>query len=85
MTGWIAAHFFVEGLNRVDGVITWDNYMDALESAPIANPFGGIIDYTNGLRAGTQEMNLSKIDPENKDGAWLPVKDLASIDTLLGK
>lgn len=85
MTGWIAAHFFVEGLNRVDGVITWDNYMDALESAPIANPFGGIIDYTNGLRAGTQEMNLSKIDPDNKDGAWLPVKDLASIDTLLGK
>lgn len=85
MTGWIAAHFFVEGLKRVDGVITWDNYMDALESAPIMNPFGGEINYANGLRAGTQEMNLSKIDPENKDGAWLPVKDLASINTLIGK
>lgn len=85
MTGWIAAHFFVEGLKRVDGVITWENYMDALESAPIMNPFGGEINYGNGLRAGTQEMNLSKIDPENKDGAWLPVKDLASINTLIGK
>ncbi len=85
MTGWIAAHFFVEGLKRVDGVITWENYMDALESAPIVNPFGGEINYADGLRAGTQEMNLSKIDPENKDGAWLPVKDLASIDSILGK
>ncbi|OJV63212.1 MAG: hypothetical protein BGO41_11010 [Clostridiales bacterium 38-18] len=85
MTGWIAAYFFVEGLERVDGVITWDKYMDALESAPIMNPFGGEINYANGLRAGTQEMNLSKIDPENKDGAWLPVKDLASINSILGK
>ncbi len=84
MTGWIAAHFFVEGLKRVVGVITWENYMDALESAPIINPFGGEINYADGLRAGTQEMNLSKIDPENKDGAWLPVKDLASIDSILG-
>jgi ABC-type branched-subunit amino acid transport system substrate-binding protein len=85
MTGWIAAHFFVEGLQRVDGVITWDNYMDALESAPIMNPFGGEINYAGGLRAGTQEMNLSKINPENKDGEWLPVADLASIDSLIGK
>lgn len=84
MTGWIAAYFFVEGLERVDGVITWDKYMDALESAPIMNPFGGEINYADGLRAGTQEMNLSKIDPENKDGAWLPVKDLASINSILG-
>lgn len=85
MTGWIAGHFFVEGLKRVDGVITWDKYMDALESAPIVNPFGGEINYANGLRAGTQEMNLSKIDPTNKDGAWVPVADLASIDSLIGK
>lgn len=84
MTGWIAAHFFVEGLKRVDGVITWDNYMDALESSPIANPFGGQIDFGNGLRAGTQEMNLSKISHDNKEGEWLPVKDLASIESILG-
>ena len=59
--------------------------MDALESAPIINPFGGEINYADGLRAGTQEMNLSRIDPDNKDGAWLAVKDLASIDSILGK
>ena len=85
MTGWIAAHFFVEGLKRVDGVITWDTYMDALESAPIQNPFGGEIDFTGGLRAGTQEMNLSVINHDNLEGEWAPVKDLQSIDSILGK
>lgn len=85
MTGWIAAHFFVEGLKRVDGVITWENYMDALESAPIQNPFGGEIDFTGGLRAGTQEMNLSVINHDNIEGEWTPVKDLQSIDSILGK
>lgn len=83
MTGWIAAHFFVEGLKRVDGVITWDTYMDALESAPIMNPFGGEIDFGNGLRAGTQEMNLSKISHENLDGEWLEVKPLQTIDSII--
>jgi len=85
MTGWIAAHFFVEGLKRVEGVITWDKYMDALESAPIANPFGGEIDFTAGKRAGTQEMNLSKVDTTNANGAWIEVKPLASIDSIIKK
>lgn len=84
MTGWIAAHFFVEGLKRVDGVITWDTYMDALESAPIQNPFGGEINFMGGLRAGTQEMNLSVINHDNLEGEWAPVKDLQSIDSILG-
>ena len=85
MTGWIAAHFFVEGLKAVDeDVITWDNYMDALESAPIENPFGGFIDFGEGKRLGTQEMNLSKVDHENLEGGWVEVKQLQSIDSILG-
>lgn len=84
MTGWIAGHFFVEGLKRVDGVVTWEKYMDAMEEAPIANPFGGEINYADGLRAGTQEMNLSKVSHDNKEGEWLPVDGLKSMDVLLG-
>lgn len=86
MTGWIAAHFFTEGLRRLeeDDVITWEKYMDAMESAPIKNPFGGQIDYANGLRAGTQEMNLSKVDP-TAPTKWAVVDGLKSIDSLLGQ
>lgn len=85
MTGWIAAHFFVEGLKRVEGTITWTKYMDALEKSPIKNPFGGEINFGGGLRAGTQEMNLSKISHTNLDGAWDAVKPLQSINSILGK
>jgi branched-chain amino acid transport system substrate-binding protein len=84
MTGWVAAYFFVEGLKRVEGTVTWEKYMDALESAPINNPFGGAIDFGNGLRAGTQEMNLSKISQTNLEGAWESVKPLQSIKEIIG-
>lgn len=85
MTGWIAGHFFVEGLKRVEGTVTWDKYMDALESAAIKNPFGGEINFGDGLRAGTQEMNLSKVGLVENAPGWVPVDGLQSMDSLLGK
>lgn len=85
MTGWIAGHFFVEGLKRVEGTVTWDKYIDAMESAPIKNPFGGEINYAGGLRAGTQEMNLSKVGLVENAPGWVPVDGLQSMDSLLGK
>jgi ABC-type branched-subunit amino acid transport system substrate-binding protein len=84
MTGWIAGHFFVEGLKRVEGVVTWEKFMDAMEEAPIQNPFGGQISYADGMRAGTQEMNLSKVSHENLEGEWINVDGLRSMDELLG-
>ena len=83
-TGWIAAHFFCEGLRRIEGQdITWENYMDALENGGyIQNPFGGKVNYANGNRAGTQEMNLSKINPD-VEGGWELVDGLQSMDALL--
>ncbi|MGY3745781.1 ABC transporter substrate-binding protein [Vagococcus salmoninarum] len=83
MTGWIAASFFVEGLDRVgDKALTWENYIEAMESAPINNPFGGEIDYANGQRIGTQEMNLSKIISASE---WTEVEPLTGIAEILGK
>lgn len=82
MTGWIAAHFFVEGLKRVEGDLTWEAYMDAIESAPIQNPFGGEIDYSEGKRLGTQEMSLVKMNPEVA-GGWEPFIGFKSIDDIL--
>ncbi|MBQ6733769.1 MAG: ABC transporter substrate-binding protein [Lachnospiraceae bacterium] len=85
-TGWIAASFFCEGVQRLVDQgkdITWTNYMQALEEAPIQNPFGGMIDYANGNRAGTQVMNLSKINGDEATG-WELVDGLRTMDELLG-
>jgi len=85
MTGWIAAYFFVEGLKRLDGkTVTWADYIDAMESAPIKNPFGGEIDFGNGARTGTQEMNLSKASLSDANVAgWTVVQPLENIDSIL--
>lgn len=85
MTGWIAAHFFTEGLKRVGNKdLTWESYMNALESAPIENPFGGSIDFSNGKRLGTQEMSLVKMNPNNPIG-WDPYIGFRSMNQILGK
>ncbi|SKC48092.1 ABC transporter substrate-binding protein [Maledivibacter halophilus] len=84
MTGWIAAHFFTEGLKRVEENLTWESYMDALESAPIQNPFGGAIDYSNGKRLGTQEMSLFRMNPDVLSG-WEPYEEFMGIDEILKK
>lgn len=84
MTGWIAAHFFVEGLKRVDGDLTWETFMAAMEEAPIENPFGGSIDFSNGQRLGTQEMALLKMNSETAVG-WESFIGFKSIDDIVGK
>jgi hypothetical protein len=86
-TGWIAGHFFTEGLRRLEGKeVTWESYMNALQEGPIQNPFGGKIDFSNGQRFGTQEMNLSKVVPVSDEApsGWELVSPLASVKDLLG-
>ncbi len=81
MTGWIAAHFFVAGLERVEGDLTWDTFMDAMESEPIENPFGGFIDFSDGKRLGTQSMALLKMAPDQPSGweGFIEFKDINDI------
>lgn len=85
MTGWIAASFFVEGLERVGSDdLTWENYIDAMEEAPIQNPFGGFLDYSNGSRVGTQSMALTKLGVDGEVYTWSVTQPIQSIDDILG-
>ncbi len=84
ITGWIAAHYFCEGLTRIEGQdITWENYMNALESEPVKNPFGGYIDYSEGKRLGTSEMGLVKMDA-SLDFGWADEEPIKSMSEMLG-
>ncbi|GHT92829.1 hypothetical protein FACS1894140_5410 [Spirochaetia bacterium] len=88
MYGWIAAHFFCEGLRRIEGEdITWENYMAAMERGPINIPFGGSCDFSGGNRWGTQEMSLLRAIPANLDfpTGWEEVSPMNSIAALLGR
>jgi len=82
MTGWIAGSVFCQGLERAGKDLTWESFMDAMESAPIQNPFGGSVDFSNGQRKGTTEMNLSKMDDGAASG-WTLIIPIKSIDDIL--
>ena len=83
MTGWIAAHFFVEGLRRTpEDAINWDNFIAAMEEAPIQNPFGSAIDFSNGSRVGTQELALVRMDGSAEAG-WANYLPFMSMEELL--
>lgn len=80
-TGWICGTFFTTGVQRVSDAgkeLTWETYMDALEEAPIMNPFGGSIDFANGMRTGTQQMVLARVDT-NEDSNWINVTDFNGV------
>lgn len=65
LAGYIAATMFIEGLERVDESgkeLTWLNYIDAMESAPVDVPMGGEVDLANGSRLGIEELALNKYD-----------------------
>ncbi|GHV75601.1 hypothetical protein AGMMS49942_04220 [Spirochaetia bacterium] len=87
MYGWIAAHFFCEGLRRISGEdITWENYLAAMERSPIDIPFGGSCDFSGGNRWGTQEMNLLRAIPASPDfpTGWEEVSTMNNVNALLG-
>ena len=76
--GWIGAHFFCEGLRRLRGKeVTWESFREAMESAPIRIPFGGMVDYAKGQRIGTQEMSLYRLDPMSP-ACWTEIRGLHS-------
>jgi branched-chain amino acid transport system substrate-binding protein len=67
--GWIAGHFLCEGLRRLEGKkVTWDSFRCAMEEAPVKNPFGGYVDYSNGLRKGFSDFYLHKMNGESMFG-----------------
>ena len=83
--GWIAASVFCEGLRRLEGEeITSESCIDALEEAPIKNPFGGWLDFSDGMRAGTTSMSVVKANIDAAAGTgWDPYKDMITLDEVL--
>lgn len=83
--GWIAGATFVEGLKAVgEEDLTWDNFINAMESAPVELPFGVIVDYSNGLRVGTQAMAFLKASETEGVASWATEQPIETIKAILG-
>jgi hypothetical protein len=82
--GWIAAATFVEGLRRVGSdALTWENFIDAMESAPVELPFGVVVDYANSRRVGTQAMAFLKAGRVDGTPTWETIQPIQTIEDIL--
>jgi len=90
LAGYIAAKVFIEGLKRVidSGLeLTWENYISAMESAPITIPMGGMVDFTKGKRIGVDAMSLLKytIKTQTISEQYMEVRKIESLQEILNK
>jgi branched-chain amino acid transport system substrate-binding protein len=83
MTGWIAMSMFVEGLERAGRDLTWASFINAMESAPVQNPFGPAIDFANGSRVGTNDLALIRMNG-NEAAGWEGFLPFMGIQEILG-
>lgn len=91
--GYIAAVVFVEGLKRVDAngdVMTWDNYIKAMEQGPIDIPMGGTVDFSNGHRWGIDSMSLlqytiTEVEGEDPTEAFVKVREIEVLTDIAAK
>jgi ABC-type branched-subunit amino acid transport system substrate-binding protein len=82
--GWIAAATFVEGLRRVgDEPLTWENYINAMEEEPVPFPFGGLLDFAEGRRVGTQAMAFLKGTVDGDTITFANEKPIQTITEIL--
>ena len=89
MAGYVAGITFLHGLNQVaaQGLdLTWENYIAAMESAPMHVPMGGEIDFAGGDRLGITALALNTIsltpDPETGVYALQVVSPIMSMEDV---
>jgi hypothetical protein len=61
MAGYVSANVFCQGLSRMSGeVLSWEGFIDAMESAPINVPMGTSVNYAEGQRIGIDALAVNK-------------------------
>lgn len=89
MAGYVAGKTFIHGLDQLatEGKeLTWENYIAAMESAPLHVPMGGEIDYAGGDRLGITALALNTIslEPDEATGVYAlqVVSPIMSLDEV---
>ena len=85
MAGYVAAKTFIHGLDQVKAMgleLTWENYVKAMENAPMHVPMGGEISFANGDRLGIAALALNTIslEPNAETGMY----ELQVVSPIMG-
>ena len=87
MAGYVSANVFCQGLSRMSGeTLTWEAFIDAMESAPMNIPMGQSVDYANGKRVGIDSLAVNVYTVENAAGTlYRQITDLATLEAAIKK
>jgi ABC-type branched-subunit amino acid transport system substrate-binding protein len=86
MAGYIAAHIFIAGIERVgENFLSWETFIAAMEDGAISVPMGGTVDFSGGKRWGIDSMALLKLSQAGPTPAWNKVRDIETLTEIQGK
>ena len=86
MAGYVSANVFCQGLSRMSGnALTWEAFIDAMESAPINVPMGTNVNYANGQRVGIDALAVNAYTLANLGAGevYRQITDLATLEAAV--
>lgn len=86
MAGYVSANVFCQGLSRMSGkTLTWDAFIDAMESAAINVPMGTSVSYANGQRIGIDALAVNAYTLTNLGvgEVYRQITDLATLEATV--
>lgn len=86
MAGYVSANVFCQGLSRMNGqVLSWEAFIDAMESAPINVPMGTSVNYAEGQRIGIDALAVNKYTLANLGAGevYRQITDLATLEATV--
>jgi hypothetical protein len=83
MAGYVSANVFCQGLARVNGQeLTWESYINAMETEPVNVPMGTSVSYANGQRVGIDSLAVNKYTPANAAAGGEVYRVITDLKTL---
>ncbi len=86
MAGYVSASVFCQGLTRMSGkVLSWNGFIEAMESATIDVPMGKSVSYADGQRIGIDALAVNKYTLANLGAGevYRQITDLATLEAAV--
>ena len=86
MAGYVSANVFCQGLTRMSGkTLTWEAFIEAMESATINVPMGTSVSYADGQRVGIDALAVNKYTLANLGAGevYRQITDLATLEAAV--
>jgi hypothetical protein len=86
MAGYVSANVFCQGLARMTGkTLSWEDFINAMEEAPVNVPMGTNVSYADGQRVGIDALAVNVYTLANLGAGevYRGITDLATLEAAV--